>query len=130
MRKLLIALVLCLALLIPNGMAFAKDIDCGQPVTSLKTWTIKFNHPINPQSINNTNIYMTDSSNKTIDTLEFSMLNASSVQIKNTVPYDAGEYCLHITNSVTSQNGKPLTEAINITFCVTDISFVDLPVKA
>jgi len=103
---------------IPNGFTTWS----GMSTTDIhKTWLIKFNMPIDVNTINDSNVYMTDDSNRALSTVLTVSSDQTSVQISALSTFTPGsKYWIYITGGITADNGKQkLSQPLAIPFTVT-----------
>jgi hypothetical protein len=83
-----------------------------------KTWTVKFNLPVDTSSLSS-NIYITDANNVKISTNISTSADLKSIDITPVAKYTkAVEYRLYITKDIFSSNSKKLNNAIAMPFIV------------
>lgn len=82
-------------------------------------WRVKFNTPLNPSSVNNQNLYVTNASGAPLKTnIRYDSVN-NYIEVEPLEAYSTNEsYTLHITNNVSSKKGKRLQNEITIQFRV------------
>ena len=80
-------------------------------------WRIKFNTPLDASTVNNANLYITNSAGMPIRA-EISYSSATSeIEIETLDTYDTKQsYILHITTKVQSLGGNKLKEPIEVKF--------------
>ena len=80
-------------------------------------WRIKFNIPLDPSTVNNTNMYVSNSNNVPIQAhIRYDSIN-NQIEIEPVEPYSTAEsYFLNITTNVASQNGQKLKEPVQVQF--------------
>jgi hypothetical protein len=85
-----------------------------------KVWTVKFNLPVDPSTVNGSRIYVTDDNNKPFNTTVAPSTDRTSVQVMPTSAYIAGKkYWLFIAGGLTASSGKnTLTQPIAVPFIV------------
>lgn len=112
----------CLAAPIPAGF----DVwDTRTTDDILKSWTVKFNKPAAPGTVNKTNILITDAENRPLDTIVSLSSDGASVTVRPVSPYMIGnEYRLFVTKGVCArgpggQKGAPLAKPLALPFTVT-----------
>lgn len=96
-----------------------------------KSWTIKFNYPINPSSVNESNFKMVDDSGQSIGITP--VLNSDNrsvtVALKSGVKYEVGKtYTLTISKNVQKTSGDTLKQDVKMNFTVKS-SPLDPPVS-
>ncbi len=80
-------------------------------------WRVRFNTALDPQTVNNTNLYVTSSSEQRLKTNILYDALQNEIEIEPLEPYAKEEtYTLHITTRVTSRGGKPLKEQVEVQF--------------
>jgi hypothetical protein len=129
-RKLItITLLFAFFALLQAAPAGAAPIPSGFKVWPLKTtddfgktWTIKFNMPLDPATINSQNIYVTDDNNQPVATVLSPSPDSAAVAVTPASPYTPGkEYRLFITSGLTSaKGGLPLHPPVVVPFTVAD----------
>ncbi|MDQ7093928.1 hypothetical protein REC12_10035 [Desulfosporosinus sp. PR] len=126
LKKLFSTLFILFSLLLWAVPVQAATIPSGYNIWTLQTttdthkvWTVKFNMPADSNSLNNTNLYITDDNNKVVNTTLTT--SGTSVQIKPSAAFIAGNrYWIFITGNITFVNGKlHLTQPLAIPFIVT-----------
>lgn len=82
-------------------------------------WRIKFTAPLNPSTVNNRNLYVTNSSEKPLLTnIRYDSVK-NFIEIEPLEPYTKNEsYLLHVTTNVMSKRGQKLPNDITIQFKV------------
>lgn len=82
-------------------------------------WRVKFTAPLNPNSINNRNLYVTSSKQVPLLTnIRYDSIN-NYIEIEPLEPYEKDEsYLLHVTTNVKSKGGQKLANEITIQFKV------------
>jgi hypothetical protein len=95
-------------------------------ISTDKEWVVKFNSPLNPATVNNKNIVVTDEDNNTVPV---SISPGSSADLIVVYPavsgYNPGEkYNLVIGTDVQSSAGKKLAKAVSIQF-TTSKKYID-----
>ena len=85
-----------------------------------KTWTIKFNMPVNPATITSSNIYVTDANNQRVDTVLTPSPDGGTVDVTPIKAYTTGkEYRLFVARGLTSAKGSSsLSPQIVVPFAV------------
>lgn len=80
-----------------------------------KSWTIRFNIPVDESKINDQSIFISDQNKSR---LQCSIIvNVDSVQISPNVPYNPGQtYYLNIGSSIQSKSGKILKNSVKMPF--------------
>lgn len=80
-------------------------------------WRVKFNTQLNPKTVNNINLYVTDSNKKPLSTNISYNTENNVVEVEPTEPYAANEsYFLNITTKVQSKGGQTLKKPIQVQF--------------
>lgn len=88
-------------------------------VSPYKEWTITFNMPLDPSSVNNQTIYVVDEWGYRVDTEAVCTEDGKKVIVRPVVPYRAGcTYELVIGNGVKSSTGALLNHPVRMTFSV------------
>ena len=82
-------------------------------------WRIKFSAPLNPESVNNRNLYVTSMNQTPLPTnIRYDTVN-NYIEIEPLAPYAKNEsYLLHVTTDVKSKKGQKLAKDITIQFKV------------
>lgn len=79
-------------------------------------WRIRFNTALDPQTVNNTNLYVSSASGQLKASIRYDALK-NEIEIEPLEPYAKEEsYTLHITTRVTTKGGKPLREEVEVQF--------------
>lgn len=82
-------------------------------------WRVKFNIPLNPTTVNNTNLVLFDGKSNTVKTFISYDTENNCIEVENLEGYVQNEnYLLHITKNVESRGGQKLKSNIDITFTV------------
>ena len=82
-------------------------------------WKIFFNIPLNPATVNNQNLTVTDSSGKQLKTKISYNPDTLAIEISPQDAYAQGEsYFLHINKLVESKGGQRLKDEIEVEFSV------------
>ncbi|MBE5944877.1 MAG: hypothetical protein E7258_08165 [Lachnospiraceae bacterium] len=80
-------------------------------------WRIRFNIPLDPKTVNNDTMYVTNSSNKRLRTYIKYDMKTEMIEIDPLEPYGTNEfYNLVITTNVRSKGGQSLKEPVTIKF--------------
>ena len=81
------------------------------------TWKVKFNTPLDPRTVNNVNLYVTDTNKQPLLTsIHYDTLN-NIIEIEPLEAYAQHEsYILNITTAVKSKGGNNLKTPIRIQF--------------
>ncbi len=80
-------------------------------------WKVKFNIPLDPSTVNATNMYVANSNNVPLKTsIRYDSVN-NQIEIEPGEPYSTTEsYYLNITTNVASRSGQRLKEPIQVQF--------------
>jgi len=80
-------------------------------------WRIRFNTPLDANTVNNTNLYVTNEAGLLMKaTIRYSSAT-NEIEIEPLDTYDTKQsYTLHITTKVQSQGGKRLKEPVEVKF--------------
>lgn len=82
-------------------------------------WKVFFNIPMNPATVNNSNLIVYNSQHKPVDTNISYNPNDHAIEIEPKEAYAAGEvYTLHVTDRVESKGGQRLKNEIDIEFVI------------
>ena len=82
-------------------------------------WKIYFNIPLNPATVNNQNLTVTDSAGKDLKTNITYNSEMMAIEISPKEAYAQGEtYFLHINKLVESKGGQRLKDEISVEFAV------------
>jgi len=80
-------------------------------------WRVKFNIPLDPRSINNNNIYVTDENNNILDTLIRYNETENLIEIEPRKAYSQEKnYFLNVSTRVKSAGGRKLKESVQLQF--------------
>lgn len=81
------------------------------------TWKVKFNTPLDPRTVNNVNLYVTNTAKKPLLTsIHYDTLN-NIIEIEPLEAYAQHEsYILNITTAVKSKGGNNLKTPVRIQF--------------
>lgn len=80
-------------------------------------WRVKFNSPLNPSTVNNMNLYVTDGSNKPLKTSIRYDTFSNYIEIEPLEAYAQDEpYFLNISKNVESRGGQRLKSDIRLRF--------------
>ena len=72
-----------------------------------KVWTVKFSAPMDLNTVNSSNIYVTDDNNLPVKTTLTRSADGASVQVSPVSPYIVGKkYWLFMTGGITTNSGK------------------------
>lgn len=81
------------------------------------TWQIRFNTPLDPSTVNNVNLYVTNLSMAPMQTSITYDAAMNIIEIEPLDSYNKDEsYILHITTKVKSKGGKALKQPIKLQF--------------
>lgn len=80
-------------------------------------WRVRFSSPLDPESINNRNLYVTTMNKIPLKThIRYDTIN-EYIEIEPMEPYAEDEsYLLNITTNVKSQGGKKLNKPVQLQF--------------
>lgn len=80
-------------------------------------WKIQFNVPLNPSTVNATNMYLTSEDGEMLKTKIRYDIQNNAIEIAPMEPYAEGRfYYLNITTKVRSRGGQKLKEPIKVKF--------------
>ncbi len=80
-------------------------------------WRVKFNTPLNPSTVNATNMYLTNEFGNSIKTHIRYDIDHNIIEVTPLEPYAEGIfYYLNITTKVRSKGGQYLKEPVKIKF--------------
>lgn len=80
-------------------------------------WRVQFNTPLNPKTVNNVNLYVTDSKQQPLSTKISYNSEESVIEVEPIEPYATDEsYFLNITTKVQSKGGQTLKKPIQVQF--------------
>lgn len=80
-------------------------------------WKVKFNTPLNPSTVNPTNMYLTSETGEMIKTNIRYDIQENMIEVAPLEPYSEGvSYYLNITTKVRSKGGQKLKEPVRIKF--------------
>lgn len=80
-------------------------------------WRVKFNIPLDPSTVNSSNMFVSNSNNVPLKTsIRYDSIN-NQIEIEPVEPYSTTEsYYLNITTNVASRNGQRLREPVQVQF--------------
>ncbi len=82
-------------------------------------WRVKFTAPLNPATVNNNNLYVTDSKGTLLNTIIKYDAQKKVIEIEPTGAYAQLEtYTLNVSRRVESQGGQKLKEEVQVRFNV------------
>lgn len=80
-------------------------------------WRVKFSAPLNPATVNNTNLYVTDANGKMLKVNIHYDTIGNYIEIEPTEAYEQNEsYVLNVTTNVESKGGQKLNREARIRF--------------
>lgn len=80
-------------------------------------WRIRFNIPLDPKSVNNEGMYVTNSQNQRLQTHITYDTKNELIEIEPLEPYSTNEmYTLNITTKVKSRGGQTLKQPVSVKF--------------
>lgn len=80
-------------------------------------WRVKFTAPLNPSTVNNNNLYVTDSKGNLLNAIIRYDAENKYIEIEPSVPYASMEtYTLNVTRRVESQGGQKLKDDVQVRF--------------
>lgn len=80
-------------------------------------WKVKFNIPLDPNTVNSNNMYVANSANVPLKTSIRYDSVTNQIEIEPAEPYSTTEsYYLNITTNVASRNGQRLREPVQVQF--------------
>ena len=83
-------------------------------------WRVKFTAPLNPATVNNNNLYVTDSQGNLLNTIIRYDPEHNYIEVEPTGVYTPLEtYTLNVTRRVESQGGQKLKEEVQVRFNMT-----------
>lgn len=88
-----------------------------------KVWTVTFTSELNPDTITNETVYIEDADGTKLEKIKFTFDDTKKrlyIDVLN--DYKPGQYTLHITNKVTSKQGKQLKAATTKAFTIAENS--------
>ena len=114
MKRYLSILLIMVSLLIWAVPAQAATVPTGfttwpqQTITDThKVWTVKFNAPMDLNTMTSSNIYVTDDSNLAVKTTLTRSADGASVLVSPVSAYTVGKkYWLYVTGNITTDGGK------------------------
>jgi len=124
-KKLIsIALAAILTLLAAGYAAAAPSGYFEWPLKSTadvyKTWTVTFNMPLDPSSVNSESVYVVDANENRVSTKLALSADKRAVQVSPTGKYSYGmRYEIRITGKVKGSNGKYMLQPVALPFIVT-----------
>lgn len=82
-------------------------------------WRVFFNIPLNPATVNTSNLTVYNASNNPLSTRISYNEESNAIEIEPAQPYAQGEvYTLHVRRTVESKGGQRLKKDIDIQFTV------------
>jgi hypothetical protein len=82
-------------------------------------WRVKFNIPLNPKTVNNVNLYVTDAEQTPLKTSIHYDVENNMIEIEPLEAYaKESSYFLNITKNIESKGGQKLKKEIRIQFKV------------
>ena len=79
-------------------------------------WRVRFNTALDPQTVNNSNLYVTSDAGQLKTNITYDALK-NEIEIQPLEPYAKEEtYTLHLSKRVRSRGGKPLKENLEVQF--------------
>jgi hypothetical protein len=85
--------------------------------TNKFVWKVKFNTPLNPKTVNNVNLFVTNQSQMMLPSYIRYDASNNTIEIEPLEPYSSTEtYTLNVTTKVQSKGGKNLRAPIKINF--------------
>ena len=80
-------------------------------------WRVKFNIPLDPKTVNNDTMFVTNSQNQKLRSYINYNMELGQIEIEGIEAYATCEqYTLHITTAVKSRGGQSLKEPVQIKF--------------
>lgn len=80
-------------------------------------WKVQFNIPLDPKTVNNNTMYITNSQNQKLRSYINYNMEKGFIEIEGIEAYATSEqYTLHITTAVHSKGGQSLKEPVQIKF--------------
>lgn len=80
-------------------------------------WRVRFNTPLNPKTVNNNTMYVTNAANQKLRTKIRYDIEKEMIEIEPLEPYASNEYYyLVISTDVKSKGGQRLSEPVQIKF--------------
>lgn len=80
-------------------------------------WRVKFNIPLDPKTVNNNTMYVTNSENKKLRSYIKYNMEQELIEVEGIEAYATNElYTLHITTQVKSRGGQSLKEPVQLKF--------------
>lgn len=80
-------------------------------------WRVRFNTPLNPSTVNATNMYITDQSGILIQSNIRYEASDNTIEVSPRLPFQEGVfYYLNITTNVRSRGGQKLKKPIKLKF--------------
>lgn len=121
MKKSLSIIMVLLLVFMISPISFAKEMDARYDVVLNKPWNIKFNMNINEETINEDNVFITDSNNTKIQSIVYwsEFDTVTIIPIDNYSPNET--YTIHIKD-IKSKSGDSLKEEVTMNFTTKDNS--------
>ena len=116
MKNYIIFLVglLCFACIPANAQASADESYYAD-----KVWTITFSTEVDPKTINEDTIYVTDASGQRVNNVKpLADYTKKRVTVDALDDYTPGDYTLHITNGVKNSRGEDLKQTMSKAFTI------------
>ncbi len=80
-------------------------------------WRVRFSTPLDPKTVNNNTMYVTNSQNQKLRSYIKYNMEKGEIEIEGIEAYATSEqYTLHITTDVRSKGGQTLKEPVQIKF--------------
>lgn len=118
MKNYIIFLVglLCFACIPANAQASADESYYAD-----KVWTITFSTEVDPKTINEDTIYVTDASGQRVNNVKpLADYTKKRVTVDALDDYTSGDYTLHITNGVKNSRGEDLKQVMSKAFTIVE----------
>ncbi len=101
---------------VPSGLEYRVKQDL-KFKTGRFTWKVAFNNALDPSSVNNSSVYVTNTAQRPVVCNIFYDSTKKSIEIEPLEPYAENEsYILHITPKVRSRGGKNLRNEVTLQF--------------
>lgn len=119
MKHRQIIAVAMILFIISISFPFLSFADNARIVGPDKIWTIQLNKDIDPSTLSSDSVYVKSDENKLILTV-FHLNELNEIKVRPIIPYEPGDYTLHVTNGLKDESGKNLSQNYEAKFKVVD----------
>jgi uncharacterized protein YjdB len=100
------------------SLSFPKTFATARNVSPHKTWSVRFNRELDPATVNEKNVVVTDEKNHRMD-VKVRLVEGNTIEISYAKGYEPGkQYYVTVKRNVTSKDGQKLKENVRMPFVI------------